>query len=156
MPRLIWVFAGRTGHFVGFSCGGSFYDFLALSEHPIIKLTQRCTAMIPLALSLSILLWPFIHFDNYHSNPPHNTHTLNSPPSHAGLVWNVVHESGSCIKTVFSEKNYVPSNPKMPKNEVMVTKILPLLSPVPMMFLCKFGQNPPIGLQKKTNQFLQS
>ena len=27
MPRLIWVFAGHTGHFVGFSCSGLFFFF---------------------------------------------------------------------------------------------------------------------------------
>ena len=57
------------------------------------------------------------------------------------------------MKTVFSEENYVPNNHKMPENVVKHNTFLSLYSLVPMLFLCKFGQNPSIGslnrVQKK-------
>ena len=39
----------------------------------------------------------------------------------------------------------VPPNHKMSDNVVKVTKFYSLLSHVQVVFLCKFGQNPPFG-----------
>ena len=60
-------------------------------------------------------------------------------------IRHLVQEIGCTQAFVFGKNLIISKCSWILENEVKVTKILTLLSSLPIMCLCKFGQNPPIG-----------